>query len=54
MRTSLGWGSTGFGHEGTFSTLVGVNMVFGPMHINGVAGLPRRYCDYPDQFRVGN
>lgn len=37
-----------------FSTLVGVNIIFGPIHFNGVAGLPRRYCDYPDQFRVGN
>ena len=36
------------------STLVGVNIIFGPMHFNGVSGLPRRYCDYPDQFRVGN
>lgn len=35
-------------------TMIRVNLIFGPMHLNGVSGIPRRYCDFADQFRVGN
>nr|BDX99462.1 cytochrome c oxidase subunit I [Ficopomatus enigmaticus] len=34
--------------------LVGVHLIFTPMHPNGLAGMPRRYCDYPDVFRSNN